>query len=243
MAVAARAPTAQVKDATIYVGIQSGLRPDNGGELFGPGDIRIVVHSQNSNNAGDHTFGIEVGGGAPCPSGGCTGGQGGAVDVTGGAHVEGSTYTLHNGGYTQSTDSSNGLFVGGLYENTSWINGNDNFPTQLAGGSLVNIGGTDQIAEFHATWDDVTQQHSIIELGLSAAFLEQFLNNDMNSPDFGAVSFSVYWGPACYNDIVATDVSIAWPDVPEPGTLTVFTLGLLGMGAARARRRKAARAA
>ncbi len=56
----------------IYLAMVSGLRPDNGFERFGPGDIRLVVNGV--------TYGIEVGGGVGGGAGGMlTGGMEGST--------------------------------------------------------------------------------------------------------------------------------------------------------------------
>ena len=67
----------------IFIGIASGLRPDNGFNLYGPGDLFLKVNGV--------AYAIETGGGAG-------GAAASAAPLT--ESAPGSTYTLNSNGYT-----------------------------------------------------------------------------------------------------------------------------------------------
>jgi len=79
--------------------------------------------------------------------------------------------------------------------------------------------------------------HSVMEVQLDAA---PFVDGN------GNLIFSVDWGPSCNNDVL--QVSVALTDTPhfetpEPGTLALLGMSLMGLGVPAWRRRRAARAA
>lgn len=136
---------------SVYIGIVSGQRPDNGLARYSPGDIRITTASGN-------VYGIEVGGGA---------GGGSGTLITEGA--PGTTYILTSEGFTQSVQNAAAAQVAGsVWLNPSWIN--DPIPPplptqmQITGGTYVGL------ADYAFTRNTVTSSHSIIELAIDRAF-------------------------------------------------------------------------
>lgn len=79
---------------TLYLGILSGVRPDNGFDKFGVGDVRLVA--KNAQGQVIAEFGIEVGGG----KGGVSGDTAAGVGGTSVANSIGSTYLLDGSGNT-----------------------------------------------------------------------------------------------------------------------------------------------
>jgi len=198
---------------TLYLTIVSGQRPDNGLQLYSPGDIRIVVN-------GTTTYGIEVGGGA--------GGGAGTAQTTG---TQGSFYNLNGSGYTNSESATPAAqTVGSIWKNVTWTTDPEglNVPVQFT----INGGSTEVgTADYVFTRNTVTTQHSIIELSFDIS--------DLLGPTSGGV-LDFYWGPSCANDQATTEVLVPERDIktPEPASLSII---LFGLGAAAwKRRRKAA---
>lgn len=138
----------------IYLAMVSGLRPDNGFERFGPGDIRLVVNGI--------TYGIEVGGGA-----------GGGAGTALAAGAAGSTYLLDSNGTTIGALSHPAAqTTGSIWKNSAWIMDPivPATPVQFQGGTQVGM------ADYIYTRNTVTSQHSIIE-----ASFETGLFGDINS--------------------------------------------------------------
>lgn len=129
----------------LYLVLVSGLRPDNGFQRYGPGDIRLKINGT--------PYGIEVGGGAG-------GGPGGAI-AEGDA---GATYTLNGSGYTTAHAVPAGQVAGSIWRNPAWILDPiaPQTPAQIQGGTYVGL------ADYVYTRNTVTQQHSIIELSIDA---------------------------------------------------------------------------
>jgi hypothetical protein len=137
--------------STVYIGIVTGQRPDNGLQRFAPGDIYIRTQSG--------VFGIEVGGGAG-------GGPGGAI----GEGAAGSFYTLNSDGYTTAHTSLPARVAGSIWRDPTWYMDplDTPSPTQMV---AANSGSYVGLADFVYTRNSVTMQHAIIELSFDAALL------------------------------------------------------------------------
>ena len=195
----------------LFVGIASGLRPDNGSNLYGPGDLFVKVNGI--------AYVIELGGGA-----GHTGGAAVGAQTQGAA---GSYYTLDGSGYTTSVTSLPGQIVGSIWTvaggtttQTAWAT----VPTQfLKGASQVSLG----TATVYSTLDSLTgtqNQHAVIELGIDLGLFPA---------GNGTTTIQLDWDPACFNDVLS--ISGTTP-VPEPATMFLGGLGLIAFGYAARRR-------
>jgi hypothetical protein len=162
----------------LYIAIETGQRPDNGFNFFGPGDIRIKTSGG--------IYGLEVGGG-----------QGGAMPgsaITEGAL--GSTYSLFSNGETLSyANAAAAQTAGSIWKNVQWLNSPffPNLPTQVqihSGSTLVGA------ADYVYTRNSQTTQHAVIELGLNVPLFN------------GELIKSVTWRPACGNDELNVPVDI-----------------------------------
>lgn len=188
----------------VFLTIATGQRPDNGLQYYSPGDIRIV----DSNNK---VYGIEVGGG----SGNASSRQGA---ITEGA--SGTTYTLNSNGYTVSVaNAATAQTAGSIWSNVNWIA--SPIPGETASVQFnAGIGSTKLgNADYIYTRDAITNQHAVIELSFD---LSTF--NDAHSLDF-------FWAPSCNNDLLSVHADLS--QVPEPVTLALFGLGLLGLASRR----------
>jgi PEP-CTERM motif len=254
-----------LNDATMYLAILSGLRPDSGANQFGPGDIFLHPLDKDGTivqeGGKDVTFAIEVGGGsAGSPANQSAGGNGWTynVDPSSGytASVAESTAAdgLNIGDIVKITDAANQVIMTPAY-----LGSGNTYAVQIKDSAFTHSGAFGSVTSMMDNWtagscnqiDPATgasngtatcDQHSIIELAFEMGLFGSYVYLDGGQQH---LAFSVYWGPACGNDVVATEFDIGWREAPEPGTLAIFAVGLLGLGfpMARARRRKPVRAA
>jgi hypothetical protein len=205
---------AAIQNGRMYIAVSSGQRPDNGKDLnsggsgtFAPGDFRMVLN-------GGFQYGIEVGGGA-----GHTGGSpSAAIDNT----ASGTLYSLNTSGFTKS--SVNQLEAGSVYSGVTWRQGIQSGP------DMQIVSGTEVLeTEYYYSRDAVTTQHSIIEFSVALSDLDALAGGTL-------FTFELHWGPSCGNDLGVVFDIVPSHDVPVPGALTLFGVGLAGLGFVRRRR-------
>ena len=196
----------------IFIGIASGLRPDNGLSLYGPGDLFLRVNGA--------AYAIEIGGGVG-------GSAASAAPLLGGA--AGTTYTLNGSGYTTGIDASHSAAqsAGSIWRASDIDYVTDPIAHTSATQFKLKTGTTAAdrvgIADFVFTRDHTPDtvnggslaQHSVIELSFDASLFT------------GVYEIDAYWGPACSNDVLAYSGS-----VPEPDSLALFALAVGGLGVA-----------
>lgn len=131
------------------------------------------------------------------------------------------------------TTGSNGMTQGGLYAVTQWGSGlwgaANEGPTSILAGVLL---GTGQVAYTTNGVDNLgvhaADRHFFYEARIPIALFGQYWGSE----------FDVHWTMNCANDSMIVDPAPG-ATVPEPGTLALLPLGLLGMVALARRRRSA----
>ena len=204
------------QDGRIFIGIASGVRPDNGLSLYGPGDLFLRINGA--------AYAIEIGGGIG-------GSAASSAPLLEGA--AGTTYTLDSNGYTTGISGSH---ASAQSTGSIWRAANIDYLTdplahttdtqfKLKAGTTAadKVGTADFIFTRNETPDTVNggnlAQHSVIELSFDAAL-------------FGGVyELDAYWGPVCSNDVLGYSGT-----VPEPNSIALFGLALGGLGAASRRK-------
>ena len=128
---------------------------------------------------------------------------------------------------------------GGVYKNPTWALGLWNssgsydpshpdslHPTSLIAGTYVGqaqLAISSGVTGFGASASDM---HYFYEIGLSLDVLTQ--------AGWNGDSFNIHWTENCANDSILVDPPV--PTVPEPGTLALLPLGMVGLIALRRRK-------
>jgi len=137
------------------------------------------------------------------------------------------------------TTGSNGMTQGHVYSNVNWMLGqaypSSAHPASILGGTDVGTGSvvyTTTPATGYGSWTG--DQHYFYEVSVP---LTAFGNNWANNNEF-----TVHWTMNCANDAIQASAAIngaGGNNLPEPGTLTLLPLGLIGIAALRRNRKTA----
>lgn len=146
----------------------------------------------------------------------------------------------NNGSWDFGVEStgSNGMTQGHVYANVNWMLGqaypSSAHPASILGGSDVGTGSVVYTTAPQTGYGDwTTDQHYFYEVSVPlTAFGSSWANG---------TNFTVHWTMNCANDAIQASATIngAGSHLPEPGTLTLLPLGMIGIAALR-RNRKAA---